>query len=81
MDPKGYYSKFSVFRQDTGERVLDPTFTLIPHHDVHAAVALVAYAASCEADNPGLAEDLRRLAADSQGVVFQDLRALLARYA
>lgn len=63
MDPKGYYEKFTVIRNDTGEEVTEPRFTLIPSHDEHAKAALLAYADSCESENPGLAADLREMAA------------------
>lgn len=60
-DARGYYSKFTVIRRETGEEVTDATFTLIPASDPHARVALAAYAEACEEDNPGLARDLREL--------------------
>lgn len=59
MDPKGYYEKFTVIRNDTGEEVTDFRFTLIPSHDPHAEVALRAYADAVEAENPQLARELR----------------------
>lgn len=61
--PRGYYKKFTVIRNDTGEEVTEDTFTLIPAHDEHAIPALEAYAAACEADNPDLARDIRALLA------------------
>lgn len=50
-------------------KINDPTgkhdecrfFVLDPQHDPHAIPALLAYAASCEADYPGLAAALRAL--------------------
>jgi hypothetical protein len=61
MDTRPYYNKFLVVRRETGEEVTEPTFTLIPSHDKHAKVALLAYADACEDDNPALANDLRTL--------------------
>lgn len=61
MDKRGYYEKFKVIRNDTGEEVTDFRFVLIPSHDKHAAAALESYARSCESENPGLARDLREL--------------------
>jgi hypothetical protein len=62
-DTRGYYKKFTVVREDTGEEVVEDTFTLIPAHDDWAIPALLAYADACEAEAPQLAADLRQLAA------------------
>lgn len=62
MDDKGYYEKFKVIRNDTGEEITDFRFVLIPglpSNDLHARVALRAYADSCESENPTLARELR----------------------
>jgi len=59
MDPKGYYEKFTVIRNDTGEEVKEFRFTLIPSHDPHAGTALRAYADAVEGENPTLAKELR----------------------
>jgi hypothetical protein len=64
MDPKGYYEKFKVIYNDTGEEVTDFRVTLIPSHDPHAAVALRAYADAVEADNPQFAADIRERLAE-----------------
>lgn len=64
---RGLYSKFSVERTDgksePGQKhdgceyfVLDVT------HDPHAHAALLAYAESCKAEYPLLAQDVRALA-------------------
>lgn len=61
-DMRGYYDKFQVIRRETGEEVDGPKFTLLPDHDPHAKAALLAYADSCEDENPDPAADLRVLA-------------------
>jgi hypothetical protein len=58
MDDRGYYEKFKVVRNDTGEEITSFRFVLLPH-DPHARVALLAYADSVEGDNPELARELR----------------------
>ena len=63
---QGLYRKYNV------ERLNDPTgkhadctyYVLDLVHDRHAAPALLAYAASCEAEFPDLAKDLRAMAAE-----------------
>jgi hypothetical protein len=60
-DMRGFYDKFQVIRRETGEEETGPTFTLLPDHDQHALAALLAYADSCEKENPTLAVDLREL--------------------
>lgn len=62
-DEQGYYKKFTIIRNETGEEVTEDTFTLIPAHDEYAIPALEAYAKACEADNPELAADIRALLA------------------
>lgn len=59
---RGYYDKYTVTRNDTGETVAGPTFTLVVTRDPFAYDALRAYADACEDDNPTLAEELRELA-------------------
>ncbi len=67
MDPKGYYEKYTVIRNDTGEEVKDFRFTLIPSHDLYAGLALRVYAAAVEKHNPTLAKELReRLDAEEE---------------
>lgn len=61
-DTRPFFRKFRVVRIETGEEVLEPTFTLIPSRDPWAAPALLAYADACAKDAPDLAHDLRRLA-------------------
>lgn len=60
---RGLYRKYDLFRvSGDGERVslvTDPFFVLRYTTDPHAAVALRAYADSCEADYPVLAAELR----------------------
>lgn len=58
-DSRGYYEKFTVIRNDTGEEVRGFRFTLIPSHDPHAGTALRAYADAVETENPALARELR----------------------
>ena len=63
---RGLYKKYELYRvkeNETGEvyehyQVTDPFFVLKYTTDPHAAVALRAYADSCEADYPALATDL-----------------------
>lgn len=55
---KGLWQKFSV-RKNTKFRYHDGDyFVLVPHRDVHALAALRAYAGSCAATNPQLAQDI-----------------------
>lgn len=63
IDPdieRGLYGKYLVFKAG-GDMVpvTEPSFVLRYTIDPHAAVALAAYAKSCEADYPQLAADLR----------------------
>jgi hypothetical protein len=55
---RGLYGKYHVERADGKSK--GPYFVLAYTTDPHAAVALAAYADSCEADYPQLAADLRR---------------------
>ncbi|PQM45691.1 hypothetical protein C1Y40_04135 [Mycobacterium talmoniae] len=54
---RGLYDKYRVERADG--KAKGPYFVLAYTTDPHAAVALAAYADSCEADYPMLAADLR----------------------
>lgn len=54
---RGLYAKYHVTRTDGKEK--GPYFVLAYTSDPHAAVALAAYAKSCEQDFPKLAADLR----------------------
>ena len=54
---RGVYSKYTVIKESTGE-VLDDCFVLRPAKDEHARAALLAYARSCEFDNPVLHAEL-----------------------
>ena len=62
---RGLYRKYELFRvrhsygREYRERVTDPFFALRYTTDPHAAVALRAYADSCEAEYPVLAAELR----------------------
>ena len=61
---RGLYDKFYVERTDAtdqpgGKHAGCEYFVLDLDHDQHAGPALEAYAASCEADYPALAADLR----------------------
>lgn len=68
-DPtKGLYQKFTVSRTDgssfdNGKHAKCSYFVLDLTHDKHAPAALLAYADSCEAEYPALAQDLRAVAA------------------
>lgn len=58
---RGLYNKFLVTRRD-GRNIKHHQcdyFVLDVTHDPHAKIALQAYAASCQADYPLLAADLR----------------------
>lgn len=68
MDKKntGIYHKFNVTRTDGssapgGKHFGCVYFVLDVSHDPHAIPALQAYMASCEADYPYLAEDIREM--------------------
>ncbi|OHV03700.1 hypothetical protein [Mycobacterium talmoniae] len=54
---RGLYGKYCVERADGKDK--GPYFVLAYTSDPHAAVALAAYAKSCEGDYPMLAADLR----------------------
>lgn len=76
---KGYYRKFKVERTDGssgpgGKHERCAYFVLDLDHDRHAAPALKAYADSCRAEFPELADDLTSMA---MGQIFsmQDLHA------
>lgn len=63
---RGIYHKFNVVRTDgksaPGQKHHDCFyFVLDCDHDPHARAALLAYAASCEADYPALASDVRAI--------------------
>ena len=60
----GLYDKFTVFRNDGkskpgGKHCGCEYFVLDLDHDPHAIAALFAYADSCSAEYPMLAQDLR----------------------
>lgn len=59
---RGLYGKYHVERVDG--KVKGPYFVLAYTADPYAAVALAAYADSCEAEYPQLAADLRRAVSD-----------------
>lgn len=80
---RGLYRKFDLFRVENGERsylVTDPFFVLRYTTDEHARVALEAYADSCAAEYPKLAEDLYRALGIDVEVAPVDLTEFLARY-
>lgn len=60
-DPRGLVSKYIVYRRNEGgsqgEPIEGPTFTLRPF-DPHARIAMLAYAASVQTENPTLSRDL-----------------------
>lgn len=57
----GLYSKFLVRRLDQSPRHAGCDYYVLDlSHDPHAAAAVAAYAASCAAEKPDLAADLRR---------------------
>lgn len=60
---RGLYRKYHVERLNdtTGKHTNCPFFVLDLHHDPHALVALRAYADSCRAEYPRLADDLEAL--------------------
>ncbi len=68
---RGIYHKFKVTRTDgksePGEKHFGCSyFVLDIDHDPHAIPALLAYAASCEADYPLLAADVRSMVAQKE---------------
>jgi hypothetical protein len=68
---KGLYNKFTVTRTDGssapgGRHEGCQYFVLDLMHDRHAPAALRAYADSCRADYPALAEDLDRMYPNEQ---------------
>jgi len=56
---QGLYSKYIVLRKD-GKPAEGVFFVLKPQSDIHARVAVMAYAESCKETKPKLAEDLLR---------------------
>lgn len=59
-DKKGLYRKYTVTRSDDSPKHKDCNYFVIDiTHDNHAKAALLAYAASCEDDNPALSSDIR----------------------
>ena len=79
--PKGVYAKYKVTNAVTGEEIVN-TFVLKPESDLHARVALLAYAESVDFENPLLATDLRKWVVDlsqqqpirpSEGIKVSDL--------
>ncbi len=63
---RGLYKKFIIQRMDNTDRPGRKHdgcryFVLDLDHDPNAFAALLAYATECEADNPILASDLRRM--------------------
>ena len=64
---RGIYNKFNVTRTDGKSELGEKHhgcryFVLDVDHDPHAVAALLAYAASCEADYPAIAADVRAMA-------------------
>lgn len=60
MPEQGLYAKYKILKTSTGEEVTRPAFVLLPDGDPHARAAILAYAASVEAENAALAADLRQ---------------------
>lgn len=60
---RGLYNKWIVHRMgdQTAKHDRCRCFVLDLTHDKHARAALISYAASCEAEYPVLAADLRKL--------------------
>jgi hypothetical protein len=56
---KGFYNKYTVIKNSTGEEVKEETFTFNLETDPHAEVAMLAYADAIEDVNPTLALDIR----------------------
>lgn len=57
--PQGYWQKYRVIDNTTGEELTEKTFTMKIETDPHARAALLAYAQSCESMSPELAADIR----------------------
>ena len=58
---KGYYKKYTIIDNRTGDEVDDATFTLNLDTDPDARVALEAYAEAIREKNPSLYQDLMDL--------------------
>ena len=63
---KGLYSKYIVLRRD-GQPAEGVFFVLKPGTDIHARVAVMAYAESCRSSKPKLAEDLVKWLGQTNG--------------
>ncbi len=68
-DPQGLYDKYIIKRTDgrdgPGEKhEWCEYFVLDTSHDPHARRALIAYANSCQHENPELARDIYAIAAE-----------------
>lgn len=58
QDTNGYYQKFRVIDNRTGEEVTEPTFTLKLLSDPFARHAVLTYAQDIAEQNPQLLQDL-----------------------
>jgi hypothetical protein len=56
--PQGYWEKYNVIDNRTGEMVKGRTFTFLLDSDPHAEVAMLAYARAIQNENPTLATDI-----------------------
>jgi hypothetical protein len=56
----GLYDKFYGLRRSKNGELVDDWYFVLIEGDPHARAALLAYARSCEKENPVLAEDLRQ---------------------
>ncbi len=81
-EKRGLFNKYEIKRTDGGsdeggkhERC--EFFVLDIDHDPHAKAALAAYAASCEAERPELAADLRRHGWAVEAAYMPALRAIV----
>lgn len=60
-DNKGLHGKYRVYKKGSRDLIRD-CFVLRPAKDIHAKVALQAYAESCKDENPELAHELNMFA-------------------
>lgn len=81
---RGLYEKFKVERTDGssaegGKHHGCAYYVLDFSHDKHAVPAMAAYAASCEAEYPLLAKDIRQLISEMEGVDHSPFSILESR--
>ena len=71
----GYWQKYRVIDNRTGEEVHERTFTIKLDSDPHAAAAMRAYANAVWGDNPTLADELWNMFPDTNPVTGEQTMA------